>query len=123
MSVAARRWHLGAQEANHEHRADETDRRRYYEAIRRGRRSPAGEGARGWPRGLSDREIESRVCSHRAKSNKEIGQKLFISPSTVKRHLENIFDKTRVRTRAAAAVFAVDHELTTRRRSSDGGEG
>jgi DNA-binding NarL/FixJ family response regulator len=47
----------------------------------------------------------------RGLSNKEIGRTLFISPKTVQRHMEGIFEKTKVRTRAAAAVFAVEHDL------------
>lgn len=70
--------------------------------------------ARDWPNGLSEREVEILCLLARGLTNKEIGKQLFISPKTVKRHLENIFDKTKVRTRAAAAVFAVDQELLKR---------
>lgn len=41
-----------------------------------------------------------------AKTNKEIAAELGISPSTVKRHLENILSKLCLRNRVAAAVFA-----------------
>ena len=34
-----------------------------------------------------------------------------ISPRTVQHHLEHIYDKTGIRTRAAAAVFAVVNDL------------
>ena len=36
---------------------------------------------------------------------------LFISPRTVKVHVEHIYQKAGVSTRAAAALFAVTHEL------------
>ena len=42
-----------------------------------------------------------------AKTNKEIAATLGISPSTVKRHLENILKKLRLKNRVEAAVFAV----------------
>jgi DNA-binding NarL/FixJ family response regulator len=55
----------------------------------------------------------------RGRSNKEIAKELFISPKTVDNHLQHIYAKLKVTTRAAAAVFAADHnllELPTRRR-------
>jgi DNA-binding NarL/FixJ family response regulator len=42
-----------------------------------------------------------------AKTNKEIAAALGISPSTVKRHLENILKKLQLKNRVEAAVFAV----------------
>lgn len=42
-----------------------------------------------------------------AKTNKEIATALGISPSTVKRHLENLLSKLRLKNRVAAAVYAV----------------
>ncbi len=64
-----------------------------------------------WPSGLTDREVEVIRLVGRGLSNKEVGARLFISPKTVKRHLESIYGKTGVRSRAAAAVFAVDQGL------------
>ena len=43
----------------------------------------------------------------KAQTNKEIAASLEISPSTVKRHLENILKKLRLRNRVDAAVYAV----------------
>lgn len=43
----------------------------------------------------------------KAQSNKEIAAALGISPSTVKRHLENILRKLNLKNRIAAAVYAV----------------
>lgn len=42
-----------------------------------------------------------------AQTNKEIATTLGISPSTVKRHLENILRKLLLKNRVEAAVFAV----------------
>jgi DNA-binding NarL/FixJ family response regulator len=43
----------------------------------------------------------------KAHSNKEIAAELRISPSTVKRHLENILRKLQLKNRVAVAVYAV----------------
>lgn len=40
-------------------------------------------------------------------TNKEISEKLFITPNTVKRHLKAIFEKLNIHTRAAAAAKAL----------------
>ena len=42
-----------------------------------------------------------------ANTNKEIAAALGISPSTVKRHMENILSKLHLRNRIEAAVYAV----------------
>lgn len=42
-----------------------------------------------------------------AQANKEIAASLGISPSTVKRHLESILRKLRLKNRVAVAVYAV----------------
>lgn len=66
-------------------------------------------GAR--PMQLTEREVEVLCLLARGLSNKEIGKALFISPKTVKRHVEHIYEKTGVSTRAAAALFAVENSL------------
>ena len=40
-------------------------------------------------------------------SNADIARILFISVSTVRKHMEHIFDRTGVRTRSAAAALAL----------------
>jgi DNA-binding CsgD family transcriptional regulator len=57
-------------------------------------------------RGLSARESEVLGWIARGKTNAEIGDLLFISPHTVRKHIENIFEKLDVRTRTAAAAWA-----------------
>ena len=57
-------------------------------------------------RGLSPREAEVLGWVARGKTNAEIAAALFISPQTVRKHLENIFEKLGVRTRTAAAAYA-----------------
>ena len=61
--------------------------------------------------GLSTREVE--VLRHVAdgRTNREVGELLFISEHTVARHLSNIFTKLGVRSRAAATSYAHEYKL------------
>jgi HD-GYP domain-containing protein (c-di-GMP phosphodiesterase class II) len=61
--------------------------------------------------GLSDREVEVLVLLARGLTNKQIGKRLFISPRTVGHHVAHIYEKTAVKTRAAAALFAAENDL------------
>lgn len=63
------------------------------------------------PNALTDREQEVVRLVARGLANKEIADALAISPGTVKRHLENVFDKVKVRTRAAVSVWAVENHV------------
>ncbi len=71
----------------------------------------AARGARSAPGSLSPREQE--VLRHVAagRTNREISAALVISRHTVSRHLENIFTKLGVTTRAAATAHAYEHGL------------
>jgi ATP/maltotriose-dependent transcriptional regulator MalT len=64
------------------------------------------------PGGLTTREIEVLQLVARGKTNKEIAAELVISDHTVARHLNNIFAKLDVSTRAAATAYAFTHGLT-----------
>ena len=64
-----------------------------------------------WPADLTDREVEVLRLISRGRSNREVAQQLFISPKTVGRHVENVYAKIGVSSRAAAAVFAMEHRL------------
>lgn len=48
---------------------------------------------------ITDREIEIIEMINSGLSNKEIASKLFLSPSTVRNHISNIFEKTETPTR------------------------
>jgi HD-GYP domain-containing protein (c-di-GMP phosphodiesterase class II) len=63
------------------------------------------------PAGLTAREIEVLRMLARGMTNKQTGQQLEISPKTVGRHVESIYSKIGASTRAAAALFAVEHDL------------
>lgn len=55
---------------------------------------------------LSERELEVLQWLASGASNREIGQRLYITESTVKRHVYNIFSKLNVRNRTQAAMQA-----------------
>jgi DNA-binding NarL/FixJ family response regulator len=61
--------------------------------------------------GLTEREIEILRLVARGLSNRAIAQQLFVSPKTVGNHLQNIYMKIDVSTRAAATFFAMQHHL------------
>jgi HD-GYP domain-containing protein (c-di-GMP phosphodiesterase class II) len=66
------------------------------------------------PAALSDREAEVLCLVARGLSTKQIAATLVLSPRTVQHHIEHIYAKTGVQTRAAAAVFAVQNALLER---------
>jgi HD-GYP domain-containing protein (c-di-GMP phosphodiesterase class II) len=74
-----------------------------------GRRTAPSPPAR--PAGLTDREVEVLRLISRGASNREVAERLVISPKTVGRHVENLYRKIGVRSRAAAAVFALEQGL------------
>jgi len=63
------------------------------------------------PAGLTPREIEVLKLLARGISNKEIAERLVISPKTVASHAEHIYAKINAPTRAAAGLFAMQHGL------------
>jgi HD-GYP domain-containing protein (c-di-GMP phosphodiesterase class II) len=63
------------------------------------------------PAGLSGREVEVLRLLARGLTNKQAAAELGISPKTVGRHVEAIYSKIGASTRAAAALFAMEHDL------------
>jgi HD-GYP domain-containing protein (c-di-GMP phosphodiesterase class II) len=63
------------------------------------------------PAGLTQREVEVLRLLARGLSNKEIAERLVISPKTVANHVEHIYGKTGSSNRAAAGLFAMRHGL------------
>src|SRR6266498_1345967 len=68
---------------------------------------------------LSPREREVLALLGRGWSNSRIGDELFISPHTVRTHVQNILQKLEMHSKLEAATFAMQHELPSRRVSGD----
>jgi len=74
--------------------------------------SPGGNKAEaGDTHGLTGRELQVLRLIAAGKSNRDIADALFISEHTVARHVQNIFAKLSVSSRAAATAFAFSHQL------------
>ncbi len=74
----------------------------------------AGHGhghRRAWPAGLSEREVEVLRLIARGASYKDVAERLSISPKTAEHHVGHIYTKIGVSSRAAAALFAMEHDL------------
>jgi DNA-binding CsgD family transcriptional regulator len=68
-------------------------------------------GAVGAPGGLTAREVEVLRLVAEGRTNREIAKALVLSDHTVRRHLQNIFNKIGVSSRAAATAFAFQRDL------------
>jgi HD-GYP domain-containing protein (c-di-GMP phosphodiesterase class II) len=63
------------------------------------------------PAGLSEREVEVlRLVAH-GLSNRDIAERLYISPRTAEHHVQHIYSKIGGSSRASAALFAMEHGL------------
>jgi DNA-binding CsgD family transcriptional regulator len=78
---------------------------------------PAPEGPRPDTFGLSGREREVLVLVAQGRTNREIGERLFISQKTVGVHVGNILAKLEVSGRVEAAAVAIRLGLTDRAES------
>jgi DNA-binding NarL/FixJ family response regulator len=63
------------------------------------------------PAGLSDREVEVLRLVAEGLSNRGVARRLYISPRTAEHHVQHIYTKIGVSSRAAAALFAMEHGL------------
>ena len=63
------------------------------------------------PAGLTEREVDVLRLIARGLANKEVAARLRISPKTVGHHVEHIYVKAGVTTRAGATLFAMEHGL------------
>ncbi len=78
----------------------------------RGRGRPSSAGEASYPAGLSPREVEVLRLVARGLTDREVADALVLSPRTVGKHLQSIYDKLGVSSRSAATRFAVEHGLT-----------
>ena len=65
------------------------------------------------PAGLTEREAEVVGLLARGSQTKQVARALGISVKTADRHIQNAYEKIGVSTRAAAALFAMEHGLAT----------
>jgi HD-GYP domain-containing protein (c-di-GMP phosphodiesterase class II) len=65
------------------------------------------------PAGLSGRECEVLALLARGMATKQIARQLGISPKTCDHHIQSVYAKVGVSTRAGATLFALEHGLTT----------
>jgi HD-GYP domain-containing protein (c-di-GMP phosphodiesterase class II) len=63
------------------------------------------------PSGLTQRELEILLVLARGKSNQQIADDLRISVKTVGNHVQHVYEKAGVRSRAAATLWAFEHDL------------
>ncbi|HET7387428.1 MAG TPA: HD domain-containing phosphohydrolase [Nocardioidaceae bacterium] len=63
------------------------------------------------PAGLTPREAEVLALIARGATNRQVASRLGISPKTVGNHVERLYAKAGVSTRAAATLFAMEHLL------------
>jgi HD-GYP domain-containing protein (c-di-GMP phosphodiesterase class II) len=63
------------------------------------------------PAGLSDRQIEVLRLVAQGLSNRQIAEQLVVSPRTAEHHVQDIYTKIGVASRAAVALFATEHQL------------
>jgi len=69
---------------------------------------------RDWPAGLSDREVDVLRLLCRGLTNAQIATQLVISRRTAEHHVQHIYAKIGHSTRAAATLFALEHDLVSR---------
>jgi HD-GYP domain-containing protein (c-di-GMP phosphodiesterase class II)/DNA-binding CsgD family transcriptional regulator len=77
-------------------------------------RQPAGRqptGRRPRPAGLSERECEVLGLLARGLATKQVARRLGISPKTCDHHIQRLYGKAGVSTRAGATLFALEHGL------------
>ena len=65
---------------------------------------------------LTQRQIEVLTLVAAGRANREIAEELCVSEHTVRRHIQDIFHKIGVTSRAAATAYAYEHGLTDRGR-------
>jgi predicted ATPase/class 3 adenylate cyclase/DNA-binding CsgD family transcriptional regulator len=75
------------------------------------RREPVPKSRQPRPGGLSRREIEVLRLVADGMSNADVATELFISPRTAEHHIQNIYTKIGVSSRAGATRWALEHQV------------
>ena len=63
------------------------------------------------PGGLSRREVDVLCLAARGLTTRQIADRLVISPKTADHHIQHIYTKIGVSSRAAAALWAMQNEV------------
>jgi DNA-binding CsgD family transcriptional regulator len=74
----------------------------------------SAEASDEYPAGLTRREVEVLRLVADGKSNREIAERLFVSPNTVANHVRSILTKTGTANRTEAAAYAMRASLVAR---------
>jgi HD-GYP domain-containing protein (c-di-GMP phosphodiesterase class II) len=61
--------------------------------------------------GLTERQVEVLRLLAQGLTNRQIGERLVLSPRTAERHVQDIYLRIGASSRAAAALFAAENEL------------
>lgn len=64
-----------------------------------------------WPAGLTDREVQVLREVAAGHTNREIAAALHLSERTVAHHVEHVYDKIGIRSRAGATLYALEQRL------------
>jgi HD-GYP domain-containing protein (c-di-GMP phosphodiesterase class II) len=72
---------------------------------------PSAARSRVHPAGLTDRQAEVLKLLARGLATKQIAWELGISPKTADHHIQNLYGKIGISTRAGATLFALQHNL------------
>ena len=88
-----------------------TEERTALASLESFRAEAGGADAPAGSEGLTRRELDVLRLLASGKTNRSIGESLFISEKTVATHVSHIFTKIGVGSRAAATAFAYDHGL------------
>jgi HD-GYP domain-containing protein (c-di-GMP phosphodiesterase class II) len=73
-------------------------------------RAPAGKRPQN-PGGLTRREVDVLRLAAKGLTTRQIADRLYISPKTADHHIQHIYSKIGVSTRAAAALWAMQHTV------------
>ena len=71
----------------------------------------AASASEEYPAGLTAREFEVLRLVAQGMTNAQVARELYLSPRTVHRHLNSVYNKLGTNSRAAAARFASEHGL------------
>jgi HD-GYP domain-containing protein (c-di-GMP phosphodiesterase class II)/DNA-binding CsgD family transcriptional regulator len=114
---------LGAEAARHRLQAEVAAGRLDGDAVTAVVAAACGEVGRRRPTGavgLTPRQLEVLRLVTRGLSNREIARRLGISSRTVDRHVADVYTRIGVGSRAAAALFTIEHGLTGPEPAPDG---